>query len=233
MNRTDTVKAVLWGAVGLGAVFVIWRTYGAAKWIGNGLGEAAGAIEEQIVAGIGRLSNSLGAASDKAKNAAKDTGDSVAGFLTWAAGNNQGAGSYTKQIKDPSSWDVSTLAYIADWNRKHGRQENDFSGWQVFDSGLMITPNRVYVGMDYTSPEMEKADGFSIIQYWKPPQYAEGKIRPIETASYSDVSSLTSTAQRNIALIDQELARLPAGDERAYILNQERQYQMNGGNYLG
>lgn len=161
MSRTDTVKAVLWGAAGLGAVFLIWRTYTTAQRLGGTVGNTAQAIEQQLVAGIGAMSQAMGAAADQVR-----AGIDKAGSLFDFSSREY---SYpTPKALGSTQWDDSTRTMIADLNRAKGRKPGDYSGWQVFTDGTVITPAGDYLKMDYASPALESPTGWAAASIWSP-----------------------------------------------------------------
>ena len=161
MDRTDTVKAVLWGAVGLGAVFVIWKTYSTAQRLGGTVGNTAQAIEQQLVAGIGAMSQAMGAAADQVR-AGIDKAGSLFDFSRREI-------SYPEpKALGSTQWDDSTRTMIAELNRAKGRKPGDYSGWQVFTDGTVITPAGDYLKMDYTSTALESPTGWAASSIWSP-----------------------------------------------------------------
>lgn len=184
MNRTDTVKAILWTAAGLGGLFLVWKAATAAQRVTNSLGNAAGSVEQGLISGIGAMSDAMGQAAARVRAGI----DAAAGLFDFQS----------REISYPNpkalgstQWDDSTRNMIAQLNQAKGRKPGDYSGWQVFTDGTVITPAGDYLKMDYSSPALESADGWAASAIWSPAG------QDLLTAKYPGAQSFINDAWKN------------------------------------
>lgn len=160
--KSETLKLTALVVVGIAAVVLVKKAVDKAIAAGKTVAEAGNYVHDVIADSLKGAAVYAAETVAEGKQILQSVKSSADGAYLAATGQGvTTSGDYVKALPS-DKWDESTKYMIGMFNEQHRRGKNDYTGWQVFDNGVIITPAGEYLKMNYSAVGLESRNGFNV-----------------------------------------------------------------------